>query len=195
MQIYNKLKSKFLFILRKSIKPEMIPVFKNYRGEKIEGTAISNTTHVSNKSSNLKLEDKVFIGHFNYIDAHNAEVVIKKGVQITNYVSVLTHSSHHEVRMPAIRKLEKEKYNELMHIGSIYIGENSYIGPHSVIMPGTKIGKGCIISAFSYVSGEIPDFSIVRGIPGKIIGNTLEFDKKTIIDNPSLVDTYYLGQI
>ena len=81
---------------------------------------------------------------------------------------------------------------ELCYHQEVYIGENTYIGPYSVIMPGTKIGKGCIISAYSYVKGEIPDFSVVRGQPAKITGNTTEIDKKYLEQYPELIETYYL---
>jgi acetyltransferase-like isoleucine patch superfamily enzyme len=191
MRIFNKFKRKFLYILRKSMKPEMIGIEYDFKGLKLQGTSISNSTHVSNQSSNLKLENNVFIGHFNYIDANNAEIIIKSGVQITNYVSILTHSSHNEIRIPEIRNSTKEIYEKLMNINSVFIGENSYIGPHSVIMPGTKIGKGCIISAFSYVSGDVPDYSIVRGIPGKVVGSTQDIDQKILNENPSLGKNYY----
>lgn len=175
------------------MKPEMIGVEFDFSGSKLTKTAISNSTHISNQMANLKLGNHVFIGHFNYIDANNAEVIIKDGVQITNYVSILTHSSHHETRIPSIRNASEEIYEKLMQIDSVYIGENSYIGPHSVIMPGTKIGKGCIISAFSYVTGEIPDFSVVRGTPGKIVGNTQDIDQKILNKYPALNEKYYLN--
>ncbi len=41
-------------------------------------------------------------------------------------------------------------------------------------MPGTKIGRGCLIGAGTVVRGEIPDYSIVVGSPGQIIGDTRE---------------------
>ena len=63
-----------------------------------KNVGISNTTHISNKGSNLKIGNNVFIGHFNYIDAFNAEVIIGNNVQITNYTSILTHSTHNMIR-------------------------------------------------------------------------------------------------
>lgn len=175
----NKLKYVFL----KRIKPEIIGGWKNANGVYQEHTGISNMTHISQSGENLYIGDNVFIGHFNYIDGNNARLTIGDYVEITNYVSILTHSTHHSIRFSLN---EKAKLT-----GPVTIGENSYIGPHSVIMPNTKIGKGCIISAFSYVDGEYPDYAILRGQPAKVIGNTKEMDEKLLKEYPELLEHYY----
>ena len=54
--------------------------------------------------------------------------------------------------------------------GGITIGEGTLIGAGSVIAPNLKIGKYCLIAAGSVVTRNIPDLSIVRGNPGRIIG-------------------------
>tara|TARA_B100001250_G_C19770640_1_gene777010 strand:- start:674 stop:1201 length:528 start_codon:yes stop_codon:yes gene_type:complete len=50
------------------------------------------------------------------------------------------------------------------------IGDGSLIGIGSVILNGAKIGKNCIIGSKALVTEgmEIPDGSMVLGIPGKI---------------------------
>jgi len=51
------------------------------------------------------------------------------------------------------------------------------VGTSSVILPGSAIGKGCIIGAGSVVNGIIPDYAIAVGNPVKIVGDTRERDK------------------
>jgi acetyltransferase-like isoleucine patch superfamily enzyme len=153
---------------------------------------ISNMTHISISGNNLKIGDYVFIGHFNYIDAFNAEVIIGDHCQITNYVSILTHSSHNEVRFSEKGHLDPKANKTIYSIKSVKIGDYSYIGPHSVIMPGTVLGKGCLVSAFSYVNGEFPDYSIIRGQPARVIGSTKDLDEKILSEYPTLIDSYYL---
>ena len=166
----KRLKNYLLYHFRKHISPEIIGGYKNSDGSFRSKTRISNMAHLSSKQ-NIELEDNVFIGHFNYIDGFR-KVKIGTGVQITNYVSILTHSSHN-----TIRELGDE-YNERLHeskeleSGEISIGNYTFIGPHSTIMPGTKIGDNCIVSAHSFVSGHFPNNSIIRGIPAKIVGST-----------------------
>jgi acetyltransferase-like isoleucine patch superfamily enzyme len=178
--IIGKLRYKLLL---KWIKPEILP-FNGSDSKRVSGTGVSNMTHVSNPS-NVILENDIFVGHFNYIDGFK-KVKIGKGCQITNYVSILTHSSHDSIR---IDPMDLNHYGLVE--GEVEIGENTYIGAHSVIMPGSKIGKGCIISAYSYVSGSFPDYSILRGQPAKVIGNTKERDKVILDYNPKALVTYY----
>lgn len=68
-------------------------------------------------------------------------------------------------------------------LSPIIIGENSFIGACSFILPGTVIGSNCIIGAGTVVRGIIPDGSIVIGNPGKIIASTTEMGIKWITNN------------
>ena len=47
---------------------------------------------------NLKLGNNVFIGHYNFIEASNG-ITIEEGCQITNFISITTHSSHISIRL------------------------------------------------------------------------------------------------
>ena len=52
----------------------------------------------------------------------------------------------------------------------VIIGDDVMINARTIIMPGTKIGKGVVIAAGSVVRGKIPDYSIIMGNPAKVIG-------------------------
>lgn len=53
--------------------------------------------------------------------------------------------------------------------GEIIIGDDVWIGIRCIIMSGVKIGKGSIIAAGSVVTKDVPPYSIVGGIPAKVI--------------------------
>lgn len=53
--------------------------------------------------------------------------------------------------------------------GNVIVGEGTLVGAGSTVVPGIKIGKWCVIAAGSVITKNIPDHSIVRGNPGKII--------------------------
>ena len=55
-------------------------------------------------------------------------------------------------------------------LGPIRVGDNTYIGENSLILPGTTIGNGCVIAAGSVVRGTIPDNSLVIGNPARVVG-------------------------
>lgn len=184
-RIINKLKYKFLL---SQVKPEIIG-YQNHIGNLVEKTGTSNMTHISNKK-NVLIGEHVFIGHFNYIDGYN-KVTIEEGCQITNYVSILTHSSHHTIRLHGKTTVEKAHEETGLLTKEVYIGKYSYIGAHSVIMPGSIIGKGSIVSAYSYVNGQFPDYSILRGQPARVVGSTKEIDDQFLKDYPDLQISYF----
>jgi len=51
----------------------------------------------------------------------------------------------------------------------VTIGEGTHIGAGSTIIPGKNIGKWCVIGAGAVIIQDIPDYSMVVGVPGKII--------------------------
>lgn len=51
----------------------------------------------------------------------------------------------------------------------VEIGNNCWIGEKVMVLPGTKIGNGCIIGAGSVVTKSIEDYSIAVGNPAKVI--------------------------
>jgi acetyltransferase-like isoleucine patch superfamily enzyme len=124
----------------------------------------------------LVLGDHVFIGHFNYIDASGG-LRIDDGVQITNHVSVLTHSTHRALR------LEREAFwGHAQPAGvvreSTTIGAWTFIGPHCTVAPGARIGRGVLVRSHSYVAGTVPDFAIVEGQPARVVGDVRDGDRR-----------------
>lgn len=53
----------------------------------------------------------------------------------------------------------------------IIIREGSWIGANAVILPGVTVGKNSVVGAGSVVTKEVPDFSVVAGVPARLIKN------------------------
>ena len=51
----------------------------------------------------------------------------------------------------------------------ITIGDNVWIGLNSIVLPGTKLGDGCVVAAGSVVKGDFAAGSIIGGVPAKVI--------------------------
>ena len=51
----------------------------------------------------------------------------------------------------------------------IVINDDVWIGANAVILPGVTIGSHCVVAAGAVVTKDIPDGSIVAGVPAKII--------------------------
>lgn len=58
------------------------------------------------------------------------------------------------------------------------IGHDVWIGSHVVVMQGVSIGDGAIIGSGAIVTKDIPPYSIVGGVPAKLI--RMRFDKDRI---------------
>jgi virginiamycin A acetyltransferase len=62
--------------------------------------------------------------------------------------------------------------------GDIVIGNDVWIGYEAVVMPGIKIGDGAIVGARAVVTKDVAPYSIVGGVPAKVIRK--RFDDETI---------------
>ncbi len=56
------------------------------------------------------------------------------------------------------------------------IGDCCYIGPHTVIVKGVTIGEHSVVGACGFVNRDIPPYSIVVGIPGRVVGQVVLHD-------------------
>lgn len=166
--------------------PKMIYSFK-HRDVVLKDTRVGSSTSIVG-GENLELADNVFIGQFNFIEASKG-MIINEGCQITNFISILTHSSHNSIRYYG-KEYRKNSDLKGYVTGKVVIGKYTFVGPHVTIMPGTNIGKGCIISAYSFVKGDFPDFSIIAGNPAVVVGSVRENDEMFINDNPGLKSNY-----
>lgn len=63
---------------------------------------------------------------------------------------------------------------QMNKFGRIRIGNNCFIGCHTIIMPGVTIGNDCIIGAGSVVTRSIPDGEVWAGNPARFIKKTID---------------------
>ena len=61
------------------------------------------------------------------------------------------------------------------HSQKISVGEDCWFGMNSVVMPGVSIGRGCVIGANAVVTKNLTPYSVVAGIPARVIKNRLDF--------------------
>lgn len=176
----------FLSVWVKLFQPRIMYRFK-HNGRVIPTTRVSSTTVITHPKT-LSLGSSVFVGHYNFIESSNG-ITIEDGVQLTNYISVLTHSSHQSIRLYGYEYLNHADLIAYRK-GSVFIGKFSFVGPHVTILPNTKIGKGSIVSAYSMVSGAFPEFAIIAGNPAVVIGDTREKDNELLARHPELMEFY-----
>jgi acetyltransferase-like isoleucine patch superfamily enzyme len=159
-------------------KPFMVYGFYNSVQKKfLKKTRISSSTKLVDKQ-NIDIADEVWVGHYGLLDGIGG-IIIGKGVNIASHSCIYTHSSQDAIRLMGNKFIDVPASERIGYIiQSVEIGEYTFIGTSCVILPGTKIGKGCIVGAGSVVKGNFPDYSILVGSPAKVHGDTRLIDQK-----------------
>ena len=106
----------------------------------------------------LVIEDGVSIGPKCLLDARKG-LIIRKNAVIA-YEAIIWSLNH--------------DYNDEGFCGKgapTEIGEFAWICSRSIILPGIKIGEGAIVASGAVVTKDVPPYTIVGGVPAKIIGH------------------------
>lgn len=157
-------------------------------GRWLPNTRISPSTCIEHEDR-LVLGDHVYIGVFNFIEA-SAGVTIGEGVQITHHVSLVTHSSHRAQRLLGRRYVDWPGERPGWVAGPIEVGAYSFIGPHSLLEAGCRLGRGTIVRAGSVVRGTFPEFAVLDGNPARVVGDSRDADRQWLARYPELREHY-----
>jgi virginiamycin A acetyltransferase len=103
-------------------------------------------------------------------------LAIGRFCQIAHGVRIITSSANHA--MDGFSSYPFAVFNPDLiggyaaHIGNsrdTVVGNDVWLGFESVLMPGVRIGNGAIIAARAVVTGDVPDYAIVAGNPGRVV--------------------------
>jgi acetyltransferase-like isoleucine patch superfamily enzyme len=118
---------------------------------------------------NISIGNNVSIGYgATFIVAHS-HITIGSNIMISSNVTIRggTHSRH------IIGKLMKNyEYKDKLSTDDdfVFIDDDVLVETGVIILKGVHIGRGAIIEAGSVVKENVPPYSIVEGVPAKIIG-------------------------
>ena len=102
-------------------------------------------------------------------------ITIGNNVHITDGVRFITHDGGTLLYRKYVPDLEITK--------PISIGNNVYIGNCAMLLPGVKVGNNVIIGAGAIVTKNIPDNSVVAGVPARILKTADDYYKKIQIES------------
>lgn len=97
-------------------------------------------------------------------------ITLGKNVHITEGVRFLTHDGGTLLFRDRVPDLEITK--------PISLGNNVYVGNDVIFLPGVKVGNDVVIGAGAVVSKDIPDNSVVVGVPARKIKTADEYFEK-----------------
>jgi len=96
------------------------------------------------------------------ISGENSGVFIGENVMIApNVVIIAFNHGYENLEVPMVMQNNNE--------APVVIEDDVWIASNCTIGKGVRIGKGSIIGANSFVSKDVPAYSIVGGVPAKLI--------------------------
>lgn len=101
------------------------------------------------------------VGWFSLLDARG-RIVIGDNVTIASYVKIITES--HDTWSKDFKAIFR----------SVVIDDYAWICTGATIQQGVTIGKGAVVAAGAVVTKDVPSYSIVGGVPAKVIGKRTE---------------------
>ncbi len=126
----------------------------------------------------LELHDNSFIGDFTLITVPH--LILGKGSQVNSGTRIVgrkpvqigrdTTISYGCTLITSSDSTEAEYMNDaaplskrILREGPIGIGDNCFLGAHSIIMPGVQIVEGVVVRAFSYVNKDLLQNHVIYG--------------------------------
>lgn len=94
------------------------------------------------------------VGHFS-IEIGN-DVWTGHNVYITDQ-----NHGYEDIEKPISQQSQPER--------AVKIGDGSWLGYGSVVLPGVTIGRHVVVGANSVVTHDLPDYSVAVGVPARVI--------------------------
>ena len=107
----------------------------------------------------------VVIGDYTRIGIHNTiigPVTIGSHVNLAQGITITALNHNFE---------DKNKRIDEQGVSTkpVVIGDDVWIGANAVILPGVTIGKHAVVAAGAVVTTDVPDNTVVGGVPAKVI--------------------------
>lgn len=110
----------------------------------------------------LAIGNNVCIGDYACITCID-EIIIGDGCLFSEYVYI---SDHMHGFVPGAGPLVRQT---LTSKGPVVIGNNTFLGYRACVLPGVRLGSHCVVGANSVVTKSASDYSMLAGVPAKVI--------------------------
>lgn len=107
------------------------------------------------------------LGSHAYLSTPSAKIIIKGNCAIAHHLSVHT-GNHARVLGKFVTDITKANKPE-GYDHDVIIEKDVWIGANVTILEGVTIGRGATIAAGAVVNKDVPPYSIVGGVPAKVI--------------------------
>jgi acetyltransferase-like isoleucine patch superfamily enzyme len=105
-----------------------------------------------------------WIGPWVMLDGSGGQIEIGDGCTIGAGSHIYTHDNVLETVSGGT--MDKRR-------GSVSVAHHTYVGAKAVVLCGVTIGERAVIGASSVVTADVPDRSVVFGVPARVRGHVL----------------------
>lgn len=133
---------------------------------------------------NMYVGNHVSIGYHADFVASRSKIIIKDHVVFGPHVSIRGGDHRTDIvgrYVDTVGDGEKLPENDK---DVIFEGDN-WIGMNTTILKGVVVGRGCIVAAGTVLTKNTPPYSIVGGVPGKVL--KMRFSKEQISEHERML--------
>lgn len=159
-----------------------VPIMRMQLGT--HGTHVNIGKGARGTWENVNVGNYVSIGVNCLLLSTRAKIIIGDYVMFGPNVSVITGNHRIDVvgkRMYEVKDTDKRSSDDQ---DVVFAGDN-WIGANSTILKGVTIGEGAVVAAGSVVNKSVPPYSVVGGVPAKVI--KMRFTEEEIAEHKSVI--------
>jgi acetyltransferase-like isoleucine patch superfamily enzyme len=138
-----------------------IMTYRHFFGVTIGSSTAIHWRTVFFAPDGVTIGDHSIVGNDCFLDGRRT-LAIGRNVNISGHVQIYT--LEHDPQDPDFG----------VKGGAVIIRDRAYIGTRALILPGVTIGLGAVVAAGAVVTKDVPDYTIVGGVPAKPIGSRTE---------------------
>lgn len=162
-------------------------IVRNFKRNRIKRQWRRKNEHNETVLMSFVDQDMISVGRASYGELHIVSFDNSHKISIGNYVSIAEkvtfildaeHYTNHISTFPFRVKVLKKEESEAFGKGDIIVDDDVWIGYGATIMSGVRVGQGAVIAAGSLVTQDVPPYSIVGGVPAKLLKK--RFDEQLI---------------
>lgn len=128
------------------------------------GVRVGKHCQLYAEDGELRMEESSSVSPGSIIDASSGKIVIGRHVAIGPQ-TIIRSSNHKYDRLDVPIMFQGHER------GEVIIEEDVWIAANCTITPGVRIGTGAIVGAGACVTKDVQPYSIVGGVPARVIGS------------------------
>ncbi len=130
----------------------------------------------------IEVGDDVYIGPGATLSASESKIVMGNKIMFGPNVTIMGGDHNASIIGKYMYDIKEKRPEDDQ---PVYIEDDVWIGTGAIILKGVRVGKGSIIAAGALVIKDVPPYTIVGGVPAKVLKE--RFSEEEIKEHESLL--------